>query len=422
MEQESKTIEKPKFSLGGIFKSVIDFATKYQNIIIVLLIVGLALFLRVWQISTLPPGFSAKELPIVREIQHLKLSNMWLGGNYYQAAYIYPAYLFTKIFGLTVTNLRIFSAIIGTATIYLTYVFIAKWFSQKIAIFTAFLFAISAFHITVSRLIVAEITLPLILLGLFVTLTEAYRTKNIWLFGLSGLLAAAGLYTSPAFLMVPIIFLISGIYFFNKNKKFVHAYRQELIIAAIAFAAAALPYVVSFIQHPASYMAYYNFNKSITQIVINLSQIPYMLILGTPLNFFFNLGTEPLVDPFISVTAIFGIVIAVISASRRKYFFLLTWLGFFVLYASFKSGVQILDLMGILAVIYAFAALALDFVIDKWFKTFPLNKRVQLLAIGVIAIFFALSALYNFDRYFVGYKNSKFVKKEFSVVPPIPQR
>lgn len=425
-ELNSKNVQNTNTGNTGRFNSacILNFLSslfeKIQTQTFFILVFLLALFMRLWQITQIPPGVSTAENLVILQIKTLSLGNLWLGSHFYQAAYVYTGFLVGKVFGLTVLNLRILSAVIGSLTIVLTYVFIAKWFSKKIAIFTAFLFAISAFHITLSRLVLPDIMMPLVLLLLFVTLTEAYRTKNIWLFGASGFLVALGLYASPAFLVVPLLFISSGIYFFYKNKKFFSAYRQEVIIAAIAFFAAIVPYAVSFYKDPNAYLAFFGFNRSIWQVVLNISQVPNMLILQTPINYFVNLGTEPLLDPFIAIAAISGIVIAVLSASRRKYYFLLSWLGFFILYASLKRGVQIADLIGILPVIYVFAALALDYVIDKWFVTFPLNKRAQLLAIFIISIFFALSAMYNFDRYFVGYKNSKLVKKEFSAQPIIP--
>jgi 4-amino-4-deoxy-L-arabinose transferase-like glycosyltransferase len=421
---KKETPEQPtkvaRFTSANILKFISGMFGKFQTQVFLILVFGLALFLRLWQLATLPPGVSAAENIIIEQIKNLSVGNLWLGSRFYQAAYVYSGFAVGKIFGLNVLNLRIMSAIFGALTILLTYIFIAKWFSKKIAIFTAFLFSISAFHITLSRLVLPDVMMPMILLLLFVILTEAYRTKNIWLFGASGVLVALGLYTSPAFLIVPLLFVTTGIYFFYKNKKFFSSYRQEIIIAAIAFFAAVIPYAVSFYHNPVAYLTFFGFNRSIWQIILNISQVPYMFIIGTPVNYFVNLGAEPLLDPFISITAISGVVIAVMSASRRKYFFLLSWIGLFVLYASLKRGVQIPDLVGILPVIYVFSALALDYVIEKWFATFPLNKRAQLLAIAIISIFFALSAVYNFDRYFVGYKNSILVKKEFSAKPIIP--
>lgn len=424
LESQKETDEKPEkvspFSAGNILSKLQGLFGKYQTQVFLILVVLLSLVLRLWQIGSIPSGVSASENLVILQIKNLSVGHLWLGSKFYQAAYVYSGYLVGKAFGLTVLNLRIMSAIFGTITILLTYIFIAKWFSKKIAIITAFLFSISAFHITLSRLILPEIMMPMVLLFLFVVLTEAYRTKNIWLFGLSGLLVALGLYTSPAFLIMPVLFLVTGVYFFTKNKKFLLSYRQEIIIAAIAFIALVIPYVVSFYHDPKAYLLFYSFNHSLWQIVLNLSQVPYMFLIGTPVNYFVNLGAEPLLDPFIAVTSIAGIFIAVMTASRRKYFFLLSWLGLFVLYASLKRGVQIPDLIGMLPVLYVFSALALDYVIEKWFATFPLNKRAQLLAIFIISIFFALSAVYNFNRYFIGYKSSILVKKEFSAKPIIP--
>jgi 4-amino-4-deoxy-L-arabinose transferase-like glycosyltransferase len=409
--------DRPKVKIGTLLVSFFD---KYQAQIFIVLVFGLALFLRLWQIGNIPPGVAPAENIVIAQIKSLSFGNLWIGSHFYQAAYIYTGFLVGKLFGLTVLNLRILSAVAGSLTILLTYIFIAKWFSKKVAIFTAFLFAVSAFHITLSRLILPDIMLPLTLLGLFILLTESYRTKNIWLFGISGAVAALGMYTSPAFLIVPVLFLISGIYFFAKNKRFLTSYHQEMTVALVAFVAVLIPYAVSFARDPYAYLTFFGFNRSFWQVILNVSQAPYMLILGTPINYFVNLGTEALLDPFIAITAVAGITLAALGASRRKYFFLLSWLGFFVLYASLKRGVQIIDLVGLLPVIYVFSALALDYVIDKWFVTFPVNKRAQLFAIGLIAIFFALSSLYNYERYFVGYRGSAMVQKVFSANPVIP--
>lgn len=397
-----------------------DSLRESNDWILVLFVVGLGVFLRLWQIGEIPPGVSPAENNILTQLTYMSPSKLWLGGEFYKGAYLYFAFAATKIFGTKVIVLRVLSAIFGSLTVWLSYLFISKWFSKKIAIFTAFLLAISTFHITMSRLIVPEIMLPVVLLALFVTLTSAYRSKNIWLFGFSGALGALGLYTSPAFLFVPVIFIVSAIYFYLKNKKFISAYRDELIVGLVAFVALSIPYVVSFAQNPMAYLTYFGFNRSGLQLVMNIGQIPNLLFISTPPNFFLNMGTEPLLDPFIYITAVAGFFFALFKIGRRKYFFLIVWLTVFSVYAALKRGVQIIDLVGILPVLYAFAALILDYVLDVWFKTFPLNKGARRGIVALIAIFFALSALYNFDRYFVAYKHSNEVKKEFSATPVIP--
>lgn len=396
------------------------FLEENQIFIIILTIFVVAFVLRIWNLSGIPGGFSEAERQTVDTIRGLKLNDLWLKDGFYNAAYIYTAFIWTKFFGLTVYALRLLSALIGGATVVMAYIFISEWFSRKVAIFTALLFAISAFHISVSRLIIPEIFLPLILLSLFVTLTKAYRTKNAWLFGLSGLLTGLGLYTSAAFLLVIPLFAVAGYYFYRKNRKFFTSYRVESFTALAAFLSLAIPYLVSFFNHRQSYLDYYGFGNSALNIAMNFSEIFTSLFIKSPVNYFVNVGAEPLLDPLIFVTAVFGFLFAILSIIRRKYFFLVIWLAFFWIYAALKATVVPADFLGLLPVIYTFSALIIDYVLDRWYETFPLNKRAQLLSVGLISIFFALSMLYNFNKYFVAYRNSELVKQEFSARSDIP--
>lgn len=408
--------------MKDFFKKIFEKLGANQYILMVALVFAVALVLRLWKINAIPGGFSDYEREVANHLVNMNRNRLWLAGEFYRGAYLYPAFLLMKIFGFKVIVLRVFSATVGSLTVLLLYFFIGKWFSKKIAIFAAFLFAISSFHITLSRLILPDILLPFVLLLLVILLTEAYRRKNVYLFGASGALTAVGLYTSPAFLIVPFLFLAAGVYFFTKNKKFITAYKMELLVSLMGFVALAIPFAVSFAAYPHSYLTHFGFNRSVWQVIMNIGQIPAILFSSTSINYFLNIGSEPLLDPFIAITALFGFIYALAGLKRRKYFFLVTWLLFFFIYAALKRGVQPVDLIGALPILYAFSALILDYVLSKWFATFPYNKNARVLVIGLISIFFALSALYNYQRYFVAYKNAKEVKLEFSKIPPLPFR
>jgi 4-amino-4-deoxy-L-arabinose transferase-like glycosyltransferase len=401
-------------------KAIKIFLIENQILIIIGLIFALAIFLRFWNLGIIPGGFSAQEEETVKTIANLSKDNMWLDDGYFNAAYIYLAYLWSKIFGLTVLSLRALSAVIGSLTVVASYLFISKWFSKKIAIFMTLLFAVSSFHVAVSRLILPEILLPLVLLGLFLSLTYAYRTKNVWLFGFSGVLAGLGFYTSPAFFLTPLLFIFSGWYFYKKNKKFVLSYYQELIVALTGFLAVIIPYVVSFVRNPQSYLDYYNFSISLGNLTINISQISSILFLSGPKNVLYNVGSEPLLDPLIFVTSIAGLLFAVMAIQRRKYLFIVLWLFFLSVYASLKPNLTGVDLLGLLPVIYTFSALIIDYILDRWLETFPRNQKARIFAVGLMSVFFALSMMYNFDKYFVAYRYSNEVVSEFSAAAPIP--
>lgn len=391
-----------------------------QISIIIFLIFGLAIYLRFWNLISIPGGFSTQEEEVVKTVSSLSKGNLWLEDGYFNAAYIYIAYLWGKLFDLTVLNLRYLSALIGSITVIVSYFFISRWFSQKIAIFMTLLFAVSSFHISISRIILPEILLPLILLTLFLTLTYAYRENNVWLFGLAGFLTGLGFYTSPAFLFLPLIFIFSGLYFYKRNKKFITSYYQELLVSFVGFLAVIIPYVVSLAKNPKPYFEYYNFSISFESLAVNISQIPSMLFFKGPQNYLYNIGTEPLLDPFIFVTSTAGLFFAIMAIKRRKYLFIVLWLIFLSVYASLKPNLTGTDLLGLLPVVYTLSALIIDYVLDRWFETFPKNQKARLFAIGLISIFFALSMMYNYDKYFVAYKHSSEVELEFSQPAPIP--
>ncbi len=391
-----------------------------QILLITLAIFAVAFFLRFFDLGLLPQGVSASEKETIITIESLSKKDMWLDSGYHNAAYIYLGYLWSKVFGLTVLSLRCLSALIGGLTVVLGYLFISKWFSKKVAIFTSLLFAVSSFHVAVSRLILPEIFLPFVLFALFLTLTYAYREKNIWLFGLSGFLTGVGFYCSPAFLLVPLIFIFAGGYFFKKNRKFILAYRQELLVAVLGFLAVIIPCAVSFYLNPDAYFDFLKLEPSLGSLVMNLSQIPSMLFLEGPRDPLYNLGTEPLLDPFIFVSSLGGLVFAAISISRRKYFFLILWMVFLSLYAALKPELEGVDLLGLLPVIYIFSALIIGYLLEKWFETFPADRGARLLAVGLMSVFFALSMLYNLEKYFVAYRHSEQVQEEFADDPPIP--
>ncbi len=422
-ERTKKGIDKFKRNIKELKLSDIrNYILENQISVMVLFILGLAFFFRLWQIGSVPGGVSEAENEIINKISALKSNNMWLGAEYSNALYIYFGYIWTNIFGLTAINLRILSALIGGSTVVLSYLFISKWFSKKIAIFMALLLSTSSFHVTVSRLIIPEIMLPFILLALFVSLTYAYRNKSVWVFGLSGVLAGLGFYTSQAFIITIIIFAISGAYFINKNKKFLTSYGNEIFISVAGFISVIIPYMVSFIGNMELYFRDWRFADTFNNVAINFSEVLKILFIGFSSDFFINVGTEPLLDPLIFITSVFGFFYAVFAVSRRKYFFLIAWLLFFYIYTATKPNISTLDLLGLLPAVYTLSALILDYIIDHWFETFPLNKRAKLFAIGLISVFFAISVLYNFNKYFIAYKNSEQVKKEFSIEPVIPLR
>ncbi len=169
-------------------------------------ILVLALALRVVNITGSPYGFFCDEASDA-------LDAYWLGHTLHdQHGVLLPAFFealgpqdwrgglaiywdvpFVAIFGLTEFAVRFASAVAGTLTIWLTYVFVTKVINRPMGLISAFLLAITPWHIMTSRIGFEWITVPLMIalcLALFYTGLERPR----WL-PLVFVSSALGVYT-----------------------------------------------------------------------------------------------------------------------------------------------------------------------------------------------------------------------------------
>ena len=131
--------------------------------IVLILIISVAAFLRLWQLNSLPPGFSADEATIgynaysvlqtwrdeYGELLPLSFRSF---SDYQAPLYTYVTIPFIAIFGLTELAVRLPSALAGIGAVALVYLLLSKLFQDKrLALFGAFFLAISPWHIFFSR-------------------------------------------------------------------------------------------------------------------------------------------------------------------------------------------------------------------------------------------------------------------------------
>ncbi len=205
------------------------------NSLTLFIIIILAAFLRLWQINSIPPSLNWDEVAMGYNAysilktgrdewgQFLPL-NFQSYGEYKLPVTIYTIIPAVAIFGLNEFGVRITPAIWGTLTVLLTFFLVRKLFPKKdkVALLSAFLLAISPWHIQLTRgLFEASLATFFIVLGLYTFLKGL--EKNHW-FIVSFLSFGLSLYTyNTARLFVPLflaaLFLIykSKIKLFNKS-------------------------------------------------------------------------------------------------------------------------------------------------------------------------------------------------------------
>jgi len=236
-------------------------ATRRNRLIklFLVLILFLAAFLRLYRLRSYPPlnadeaavGYNAWSLLQTGKDEH---GESWpihfkSFGDYKPGAYFYMVLPFVKILGLSEWAVRLPSALMGIATIYLVYL-LAKllWKDEVLGLIWAGVLAISPWHLHFSRG-GWESNTALFLIALGTWLFFKSEIKNMKLFFLSVLSFVLALYTYHSARVVgPALFL--GLIIFNW-RSFWHS-RKQIILPAILGFLILIPLAASFLRGGAS--------------------------------------------------------------------------------------------------------------------------------------------------------------------------
>lgn len=216
----------------------------FKTNLLLIIIVFLAAFLRIYNLSSVPPGVHSDEADTTYTAYSLLTTGQELHGGFnllglhdnntggtHPPLYTYSQMPFIGIFGMNADILRMPSAIYGIATVLLTYfVFLSLLRSEKIALLGAFLLSVNPWAIHISRAALGEsIALFFVVLGIASFL---YGFKYRLLFLLSAVSFGLSLYSydAPKIFLPP--FLILLIYL---NKDNILKVKKYFLAFAILF-------------------------------------------------------------------------------------------------------------------------------------------------------------------------------------------
>lgn len=164
-------------------------------ILALLIILSIAVFLRLFQLSTLPPGLNQDETAIgynaysIAEVGKDEYGQQFplyfkSFNDYKLPAYIYTVSLLVKGFGLNAYVVRLPSTVAGIVSVLLLYLLIDHLTRNKtLAVFAAFLLSVNPQHVLFSRA-AFEVNFALfwVLLGLYVFIVAMEKKRWFWIF------------------------------------------------------------------------------------------------------------------------------------------------------------------------------------------------------------------------------------------------
>jgi len=227
--------------------------------LILLAIIALASFMRLWQLETLPPGIYPDEAMNANDAITSPGHLFYDSNNGREGLFMNIIALSFSVFGISVWSFKLVSALAGILAVLGIYFLGKEMFKRKEAgLLAAFFLATSFWHINFSRIGFRAILVPLVMSFSFYFLLKGFRTGKILNFIASGLIFGVGFHTYISFrlavLILPAILLL---YLWTKIKD-KSELKKSLIASAIFLAfifVSALPMGVYFLQNPDDFIS-----------------------------------------------------------------------------------------------------------------------------------------------------------------------
>ncbi len=338
-----------------------------------------------------------------------------------EVLYSYFQAVLVVLLGPQVFSLRLTSALIGVATVGLTYGFVRSLPLRRMtALLTAVLLATSFWHLAFSRFGIRAITLPFIEVLTFWFFWQGVQAGRLRDFVLSGLFLGLGAYTHPAGRLMPLIPPLFTAYLATRYRARAKTYLRGLMLMALMAVIVFLPLGGYFWTHPWAFLSHPEEVSILSSRVAPGESRAHLLAANTwrVLGMFTwegdgawwrNLAGRPVFDPLMGLAFVVGVGLLLglafgrrgMEAKRDLAVFALLWLAVMLLPTWLTDRAPNFSrAIGILPIILLLPAWALT-VAWEWGA-----ERWGRWADAGLALVVLISAVWTADDYFVVYARS----------------
>lgn len=385
--------------IKSIFSKILTILEKNQNLLLTLSIIFIAAFWRLYKIDTIPSFTLPSETTLLDSVKGLAINNWHIApAQITNALYLEFFAIFAKFISAKMLYLRIIQGIIGTLTVWLFYGFVKNWFNRQTAMLAGLFLATNAFHLITSRTLNPEILIIPTIIAILYLVTSSLRTNKTIYFILSGLVVGAAFYVDEMFILLPLASIVALVYLYYKNKKGFFFYLKKIILAISVTSVVLIPYIYYLPKFFPAILS--SFKTSFGNFYLNLGSVIQTLLYNGQLNGIYKIGSEPVVDPLITVSFVTGIIYAIFYMRRKKLLIITSWFFLLLFAISLKTTADYTNLTFLLVPVLILASLMLDYVLTNWVRTFPFNKVARLIMTFVFSLFIFLSVFYNYQKYF----------------------
>lgn len=223
-----------------------DAPPRWLEGILLLAVVGVAAFLRSWQLESIPYGVWFDEAQAGQEALRfaegrLPFTPMGTYSANNPSPFFYLVAVAFKALGPSLLVLRVVQALIGVATVPLLYILLRYLLGWREALIGALMLGVSAWHVNFSRYgMCCNIEAPPFEILTLFFLVKGFRTGRLTDFAWGGLMMGAGQFTYAAFRLFPAIIAGYAAYgiFLNKERvrRSIAGLVLYMVVALVVFA------------------------------------------------------------------------------------------------------------------------------------------------------------------------------------------
>jgi len=423
---------------------------KTKTVLLVVLILAIATFFRIWHLNSIPPGLYPDEaMNGNNAIQAIKTGDYkvyYSENNGREGFFINLQALSLKTLGIHIWSLKLISALIGILAVLGLYFLTKELFqSNSIALLSMFFMAVSFWHVNFSRIGFRAIMVPFCLVWSFYFLFKVINfspekrkkiSSTIYLI-LSGIFLGLGFHTYIAFrmaviiLMVPLLIII--LKFFKEYKitgRFFNAFFKngfwQYKIWVLAIILVALPIGLYFLHNPQDFVGRAGGVSVFAQksplkaaIESTIKTLGMFNVVGDK-NWRHNFAGSPQLFWPVGILFLIGIIFSIkefFKSLKTKteswgiHLFLFVWFGAMLLPAILTAeGLpHALRTIGVIPVCYIYAAWG-----GSIFYKFLAKKTNKKLLFAVSLLSLILCGYVSYDKYFVDWAQQPVVEDAFA--------
>ncbi|MBA3678960.1 glycosyltransferase family 39 protein [Candidatus Saccharibacteria bacterium] len=405
-------MKKTNSQLNTFFKT-------YGGYVILAGIIALVVLFKFYHLSSLPPGLhpdeAANGMDIFRILQNHDLRIVYSTNGPREALFFYIQAGFVAVLGNTILALRVAPAIFGILAVIFVYLYTKDWFGRRTALLAAFLLAVNPWVNTVSRDGFRASMVPFMIAIVAFLGGRAYKSGKARYFALAAFFFGLGFYTYTAFALFSLVVVSGLIYIAIWRRDWIKQNAKNLLIAFAVFIITLMPLVVTVVRHPSESV----FRASSTSFLnkdLNHGKPIQTFLEGTTKtllqynyqgdeNSRHNLPGQPLLNTFVGIMLILGLLVAFSRIGRVKYAAVIAM--FFVMFLpailTAEGLPHALRSIGTVASVFTLSAIGIDYLLTRWYRTFPVNGPARSFGVVTISLLLALTAIIGWRQYFVAW-------------------